>query len=217
MLERYIEILKEATQNLSNLGMQNSDITDYFRAVGYEFLVVFLGVTWLAIIVCVILLPFILGNRIIKLMIRKIDKEIGTIRSSLNEMFELQEEFHSMLRSSFKNKLKCWKKSYKIHKQYLMRKQMSIYNEQEAIFDGLLRLAGLTDDFTSVPDKNKATIDEIVSEVKSLMELAVDQKQEALERLQALVTKENRIKVASYVTIYFVWLMLVIPLVLMFF
>ena len=64
MLNQYIEMLKKATETLSNLGKSGAGIGDYFCAVGYELLLFALGVLYLAAIIIIIVLPAVMIKQI---------------------------------------------------------------------------------------------------------------------------------------------------------
>lgn len=59
MLQRYIQILHDATDALTNLKAPNASALDYFTTVGYEFLVLFIGLAYIAIAALIIVIPVI--------------------------------------------------------------------------------------------------------------------------------------------------------------
>ena len=59
MLESYIELIQKCLDKLTSLGPQNNTFMDYITAVGYEFLILGLGLLYLVGIALLIAFPFI--------------------------------------------------------------------------------------------------------------------------------------------------------------
>ncbi len=57
MLNKYLELLQHATEVMTSVGKSGAGAAEYFQAVGYEFLVVGLGLLYLAGIVLLIAVP----------------------------------------------------------------------------------------------------------------------------------------------------------------
>lgn len=57
MLNKYLELLQYATEVMTSVGKSGAGAAEYFQAVGYEFLVVGLGLLYLAGIVLLIAVP----------------------------------------------------------------------------------------------------------------------------------------------------------------
>ena len=59
MLQSYIELIQKGIEKLTSLGPQNNTFIDYITAVGYEFLILGLGLLYLVGIVLLIAFPFV--------------------------------------------------------------------------------------------------------------------------------------------------------------
>lgn len=57
MLNSYIKLLQHATEALTNVGGSNAGAAEYFQAVGYEFVVIAIGLLYLAGIVAIVAIP----------------------------------------------------------------------------------------------------------------------------------------------------------------
>lgn len=57
MLNSYIKLLKQATEALTNVGGSNAGATEYFQAVGYEFIIIAVGLLYLAMIAAIVAIP----------------------------------------------------------------------------------------------------------------------------------------------------------------
>ena len=57
MLNSYIKLLQHATEAMTNVGRSNAGTAEYFQAVGYEFVVIAIGLLYLAVIVAVVAVP----------------------------------------------------------------------------------------------------------------------------------------------------------------
>lgn len=66
MLYKYLDLLRQATDSLTNLGNSNATWLDCFRTIGYEFLVFGLGVLYVAAIAAIILIPTVGLVKILK-------------------------------------------------------------------------------------------------------------------------------------------------------
>lgn len=62
MLQKYLQLFERAFENLTSLGGSNSTWSDYFTTVGTEFLVLLLGIVYIAAILAIIFIP-IFGNK----------------------------------------------------------------------------------------------------------------------------------------------------------
>lgn len=65
MLQDYIDLLKHAMEVMGNLGHSGAGFPEYVNAVGYEFLILGLGVLYLAFIAGIVAIPIIFIKRII--------------------------------------------------------------------------------------------------------------------------------------------------------
>lgn len=70
MLQKYLQLFERAFEKLTSLGGSNSTWSDYFTTVGTEFLVLLLGIVYIAAILAIIFIP-IFGN---KKVVQKIAK-----------------------------------------------------------------------------------------------------------------------------------------------
>lgn len=57
MINSYIKLLKQATEALTNVGGSNAGAAEYFQAVGYEFVIIAVGLLYLAGIAAVVAIP----------------------------------------------------------------------------------------------------------------------------------------------------------------
>lgn len=57
MLCQYLDLLHRATDSLTSLGGSNATWTDCFKTIGYEFLVLGIGILYVAAIAAIILIP----------------------------------------------------------------------------------------------------------------------------------------------------------------
>lgn len=57
MLNSYIKLLKHATEALTNVGGSNAGAAEYFQAVGYEFVIIAIGLLYLAGIAAIVAVP----------------------------------------------------------------------------------------------------------------------------------------------------------------
>ena len=57
MLYKYLDLLHRATDSLTSLGGSNATWTDCFKTIGYEFLVLGIGIFYVAAIAAIILIP----------------------------------------------------------------------------------------------------------------------------------------------------------------
>ena len=57
MLYKYLDLLHRATDSLTSLGGSNATWTDCFKTIGYEFLVLGIGILYVAAIAAIILIP----------------------------------------------------------------------------------------------------------------------------------------------------------------
>ena len=62
MLQKYLQLFERAFEKLTSLGGSNSTWSDYFTAVGTEFLVLLLGIVYIVAILAIIFIP-IFGNK----------------------------------------------------------------------------------------------------------------------------------------------------------
>lgn len=62
MLQKYLQLFERAFEKLTSLGGSNSTWSDYFTTVGTEFLVLLLGIVYIAAILAIIFIP-IFGNK----------------------------------------------------------------------------------------------------------------------------------------------------------
>ena len=72
MLQKYLQLFERAFEKLTSLGGSNSTWSDYFTTVGTEFLVLLLGIVYIAAILAIIFIP-IFGNRKVVQKIAKND------------------------------------------------------------------------------------------------------------------------------------------------
>lgn len=72
MLQKYLQLFERAFEKLTSLGESNSTWSDYFTTVGTEFLVLLLGIVYIAAILAIIFIP-IFGNRKVVQKIAKND------------------------------------------------------------------------------------------------------------------------------------------------
>ena len=82
MLQKYLQLFERAFEKLTSLGGSNSTWSDYFTTVGTEFLVLLLGIVYIAAILAIIFIP-IFGNRKVVQKIAKNDaykkaRKLGT-------------------------------------------------------------------------------------------------------------------------------------------
>lgn len=66
MLYKYLDLLHRATDSLTSLGSSNATWTDCFKTIGYEFLVLGIGILYVAAIAAIILIPTIGTVKILK-------------------------------------------------------------------------------------------------------------------------------------------------------
>lgn len=66
MLYKYLDLLHQATDSLTSLGGSNATWTDCFKTIGYEFLVLGLGILYLAAIAAIVLIPTVGLVRMLK-------------------------------------------------------------------------------------------------------------------------------------------------------
>lgn len=57
MLNSYIKLLQHATEAMTNVGGSNAGAAEYFQAVGYEFVIIAIGLLYLAGIVAIVAIP----------------------------------------------------------------------------------------------------------------------------------------------------------------
>lgn len=65
MLQRYLDLLKNATDAMGNLGRSGAGFPEYAKAVGYEFLLLGLGILYLAVIVAIIAVPIMFIRKVV--------------------------------------------------------------------------------------------------------------------------------------------------------
>lgn len=85
MLNKYLDLLQHATEAMKNVGKSGAGATEYFQAVGYELLIIGLGLLYLAGIVLLIAVPVLVFYR-------------GVVRGGfasekLKEMYKIAEEY----------------------------------------------------------------------------------------------------------------------------
>lgn len=66
MLYKYLDLLRQTTDSLTNLGSSHATWLDCFKTIGYEFLVLGLGILYVIAIAAVILIPTIGLAKILK-------------------------------------------------------------------------------------------------------------------------------------------------------
>ena len=108
MLNKYLELFQHATENMTNVGKSGAGATEYFQAVGYELLIIGLGLLYLAGIVILITVPILVFYRGVI--------NGGFASEKLKEMYKIEEEYHhasdeyEKLRKSFE----CCEKKFRI-------------------------------------------------------------------------------------------------------
>lgn len=65
MLQRYLDLLKNATDAMGNLGHSGAGFPEYAKAVGYEFLLLGLGILYLAVVVAIIAAPIMFIRKVV--------------------------------------------------------------------------------------------------------------------------------------------------------
>lgn len=63
MLNKYLELLQHTTEAMTNVGHSGAGASEYFQAVGYEFLVIGLGLLYLAGIALLVAVPVLVFYR----------------------------------------------------------------------------------------------------------------------------------------------------------
>ncbi len=107
MLNKYLDLLQHATEAMTNVGKSGAGATEYFQAVGYELLIIGLGLLYLAGIVLLIAVPVLAFYR-------------GVVRGGfaskkLKEMCKIAEEYthaskqYKKLRYDFSDSEKKWR------------------------------------------------------------------------------------------------------------
>lgn len=87
MLQKYLELLKKATSSMGNLGHSGAGFPEYAQAVGYEFLVLGLGLLYLAVVVAIIAIPI--------LFIRKVFIKNSFGSKKWKEYIRIKDEFYA--------------------------------------------------------------------------------------------------------------------------
>lgn len=121
MLQKYLQLFERAFEKLTSLGGSNSTWSDYFTTVGTEFLVLLLGIVYIAAILAIIFIP-IFGNKKVVQKISKNDaykkaQELGT------KWYEFREKIRSIIGCIAANGCK-----YDIDLDNELKKVLSEYN-----------------------------------------------------------------------------------------
>lgn len=125
MLQKYIELLKNATTAMGNLGHSGAGFQEYAKAVGYEFLLLGLGLLYLAIIVAVIAAPIV--------FIRKVSKKDCFVSARWKKYLEVRDKMKNFA-VTYTQKIKEMHDA--VYKQ----------NPKEAIMDKLTELVSFLQD-----------------------------------------------------------------------
>lgn len=90
MLYKYLDLLHRATDSLTSLGGSNATWTDCFKTIGYEFLVLGLGILYVAAIAAIILIPTIgLVKMLKKIKSHEIQKHTILTKSGYKQCSDL--------------------------------------------------------------------------------------------------------------------------------
>lgn len=90
MLYKYLDLLHRATDSLTSLGGSNATWTDCFKTIGYEFLVLGLGLLYVAVVAAIILIPTVgLVKMLKKIKSHELQKHAILTRSGYKQCSDL--------------------------------------------------------------------------------------------------------------------------------
>lgn len=200
MLKSYVDLLKNSVSALTSLSIENASISDYFQAVGYEILLIVLGLLSVAIAIAIVVAPyFIFENLLYKPYYKH------------NEFGMFMHELPNLEVKDVNYWYKVCQESFEELKDKI--EQLSKINGGIEIYQKLEKLNNITNGFEK-KFKDTKEVEEIISKIKQ-MESDYQIKQQRHEAFDKSHTCRNAADWTMRV-IYFVWVLLLIPLLLMF-
>lgn len=200
MLKSYVDLLKNSVSALTSLSIENASISDYFQAVGYEILLIVLGLLSVAIAIVIVVAPyFIFKNLLYKPYYKH------------NEFGMFMHELPNLKVKDVNYWYKVCQESFEELKDKI--EQLSKINGGIEIYQKLEKLNNITNGFEK-KFKDTKEVKEIISEIKQ-MESSYQIEQQRHEAFNKSHTYRDTADWTMRI-IYFIWILLLIPLVLMF-
>ena len=202
MLQKYIELLKNGIDAVTNLSFQNATFMDYLTAVGYEFLILLLGVLMLAGVAAALALPYLLLTKTNEWFNKKIE-EIYSKRAPWDNLLSLKSIYNCS--------------SYSIERDWkAIEKTLAAYPNEEGF-------AELLEAMKSTVRQDPCGIFIDRSLAFSRMEI-LDMRYKISDRARKMFDKINRkanilhyTNITVNITAHVILVLLIIPFVLMFF
>lgn len=214
MLQNYIELLRKCTEALTSLSFESASLSDYFTAVGYEFLILLLGIGYLLGIAVLLAAPVLtfFGVKIV------LDKLHEKLLGQLSRTYD----FIVWVPFLYKDEEGSW---YDVCRRHSTYKHPDVSAIDKTNLDGVLEIYDVYEklrEYTQGFSAKYASDPNTMKYMKEMSELYYKYDvrtiyNTAWDKYFRGLSKFSVIKAVVYAVPTILWILLLIPVVMMFF